>query len=123
LRSGVNLLLGTDNVMLNAPSLLPELDFAYKLARSQSADAITPDPAAILKLATVNIRPLLGGDHHGRLERGLPADVVVLDFHQPHLRHTRHVVASVLTRVTPADVLATYRQGRELWRDLRWSPA
>jgi len=121
LRAGVNLLLGTDNGMLNAPSLLPELDFAYKLAKSQCADAVSPDPAAILKMATVNIRPLLGGDHHGRLERGLPADFAVLDFHQPHLRHTRHVVASVVTRVSPADVLATYRQGRELWRDPRWT--
>lgn len=121
LRAGVNLLLGTDNGMLNAPSLLPELDFAYKLAKSQSADAVSPDPAAILKTATTNAHALLGGDHHGRLERGLPADFVVLDFHQPHLRHTRHIVASVVTRVSPADVLATYRHGRELWRDPRWS--
>ncbi|MBE2214286.1 MAG: amidohydrolase family protein [Opitutaceae bacterium] len=123
LRAGVNLLLGTDNGMLNAPSLLPELDFAYKLAKSQCADAVAPDPAAILKMATTNIHALLGGEHFGRLEHGLPADFVVLDLTQPHLRHTRHVVASVVTRVSPADVLATYRQGRELWRDGRWAPA
>jgi cytosine/adenosine deaminase-related metal-dependent hydrolase len=120
LRAGANLLLGTDNGMLNSPSLLAELDFTYKLAKSQSGDAVTPDPTAILKMATTNIRPLLGGDHYGYLERGLPADFVVLDFNTPHLRATRHVVSSVLTRVTPADVLATYRQGRELWRDPRW---
>ncbi len=120
LRAGANLLLGTDNGMLNSPSLLAELDFTYKLAKSQSGDAVTPDPAAILKMATTNIRPLLGGDHYGYLERGLPADFAVLDFNAPHLRATRHVVASVLTRVTPADVLATYRHGRELWRDPRW---
>lgn len=121
LRAGVNLLLGTDNGMLNSPSLLAELDFTYKLAKSQFADALSPDPAAILKMATANIRPLLGGDHYGYLERGLPADFVVLDFNAPHLRATRHVTASVLTRVTPAEVLATYRHGRELWRDPRWS--
>ncbi|MFH1497778.1 MAG: amidohydrolase family protein [Verrucomicrobiota bacterium] len=121
LRAGVNLLLGTDNAMLNAPSILAELDFTYKLARSQFADALSPDPSAVLKMATSNIRALLGGDHHGCLERGLPADFVVLDFHAPHLRHTRHVVASVVTRVTPADVLVTYRHGRELWRDPRWA--
>ncbi|CAM2786436.1 amidohydrolase family protein [Rariglobus hedericola] len=120
LRAGVNLLLGTDNGMLNSPSLLPELDFTYKLAKSQFGDALSPDPSAILKMATSNIRPLLGGDHYGYLERGLPADFVVLDFHAPHLRATRHIIASVLTRVTPADVLGTYRQGRELWRDPRW---
>ncbi|MDF3056113.1 MAG: amidohydrolase [Rariglobus sp.] len=120
LRAGANLLLGTDNGMLNSPSLLAELDFTYKLAKSQAGDAVTPDPATILKMATTNIRPLLGGDHYGYLDRGLPADFVVLDFNQPHLRATRHLTASILTRVTPADVLATYRHGRELWRDPRW---
>jgi 5-methylthioadenosine/S-adenosylhomocysteine deaminase len=121
LRAGANLLLGTDNGLLNSPALFAELDFTYKLAKSQFGDALAPDPAAILKMATTNIRPLLGGDHYGYLERGLPADFVVLDFNQPHLRSSRHITASVVTRVTPADVLATFRHGRELYRDPRWS--
>lgn len=115
LRAGANLLLGTDNGMLNSPNLLAELDFTYKLAKSQFGDALSPDPAAILKMATSNIRPVLGGDHHGALEIGLPASFVVLDFTKAHLRHTRHLVASIVTRVTPDDVLATYRLGRPLY--------
>lgn len=121
LRAGANLLLGTDNGMLNAPNLLAELDFTYKLAKSQFGDALSPDPAVILKMATSNIRPVLGGDHHGALEVGLPATFVVLDFTKPHLRHSRHVVASVVTRVTPDDVLATYRHGRPLYRSADFS--
>lgn len=116
LRAGVNLLLGTDNGMLNSPSILPELDFTYKLAKSQFADALTPDPTAILKMATSNIRPALGGDHFGYLAHGLPATFAVLDFNAPHLRASRHIPASVITRVTPADILATYRLGRALWQ-------
>jgi cytosine/adenosine deaminase-related metal-dependent hydrolase len=116
LKSGANLLLGTDNVMLNAPSMLAELDFTYRAAKSQFGDAVQPDPTAILALATRNIRPLLGGDHHGILAAGLPATFVVLDFAQPHLRASRHLVASIVGRLTPEDVLATYRMGRELWR-------
>ena len=116
LRAGANLLLGTDNGMLNSPNLLAELDFTYKLAKSQFADALSPDPAAILKMATSNIRPVLGGDHHGALAVGLPATFVVLDFTKGHLRHSRHIVASVVTRVTPDDVLATYRLGRPLYQ-------
>ncbi len=115
LRAGANLLLGTDNGLLNSPNLLAELDFTYKLARSQFADALSPDPTAILKMATSNIRPVLGGDHHGALEVGLPATFVVLDFTKPHLRRTRHLTASIVTRVTPDDVLATYRHGRALY--------
>jgi 5-methylthioadenosine/S-adenosylhomocysteine deaminase len=121
LRAGANLLLGTDNVMLNAPSMLAELDFAARLAKSQFGDAILPEPRTLLKMATQNIRTVLGGDHHGCLASGLPASFVVLDFHQPHLRATRHITASVLSRATPADVLATYRQGRELWRSPAFS--
>ncbi len=116
LEAGVNLLLGTDNVMLNPPSLLQELDFTLKLCRSQAGDPRRPDPAQILAMCTRNIRPLLGRDHYGYLEKGLPADFVVLDFRAGHLRHSRHVLASIVSRVSPADVLATYRHGRALWR-------
>jgi cytosine/adenosine deaminase-related metal-dependent hydrolase len=122
LEAGVNLLLGTDNGLLNSPNLFAELDFTYKLAKSQFGDALQPDPLTILRMATSNIRPLLNGDHHGCLERDLPATFVVLDFHQPHLRATRHIPASILTRVTPGDVLATYRLGRELWRAPGFAP-
>ncbi len=121
LRAGANLLLGTDNGMLNSPNLLAEIDFTYKLAKSQFGDALSPDPAAILKMATSNIRPALGGDHHGALEVGLPASFVVLDFTKPHLRHSRHIIASVVTRVTPDDVLATYRHGRPLYQSADFS--
>lgn len=116
LRAGAKLLLGTDNGMLNSPNLFAEFDFTYKLARSQFADALSPDPTAILKMATSNIRSVLGGDHHGALEAGLPATFVVLDFTKPHLRHTRHLAASIVTRVTPDDILATYRHGRPLYQ-------
>jgi cytosine/adenosine deaminase-related metal-dependent hydrolase len=115
LRAGANLLLGTDNGLLNSPNLLAELDFTYKLAKSQFADALSPDPTAILQMATGNARAVLGDEYPGALEVGLPANFVVLNFHAGHLRHTRHLTASVVTRVTPEDVLATYRQGRPLY--------
>nr|WP_279611152.1 amidohydrolase family protein [Thermostichus vulcanus] len=121
LESQANLLLGTDNGLLNSPNLLAELDFTYKVAKSQFGDAVRPQPVEILKMVTSNIqglRPLLGSDVYGYLEMGLPADLVVLDFTRPHLRASRHVIASILTRVTPADVLMTMRQGKVLWGEL-----
>ena len=116
LRAGANLLLGTDNGLLNSPSMLAELDFTYKVAKSQFGDALSPDPVTILRMATSNAHACLGGDHFGRLEKGLPASFVALDFNAGHLRHSRHTVGSVVTRVTPADVLATFHRGRELYR-------
>ncbi len=117
LDSGANLLLGTDNGLLNSPNLLAELDFTYKVAKSQFGDARRPHPKDLLKMVTSNVRHFLGGDTYGYLEAGLPADFVVLDFFKPHLRASRHLLASVVTRVTPANVLATVHQGRILYQN------
>ena len=122
LDAGVNLLLGTDNGMLNSPNLFAELDFTYKIAKSQYGDAIQPRSgrrSCAWPLPTSDAA--LGGDHHGALETGVPATFAVLDFHQPHLRATRHLTASIVTRVTPEDVLATYRLGRAIYEDARFA--
>jgi cytosine/adenosine deaminase-related metal-dependent hydrolase len=115
MESGANIVLGTDNGLLNSPNLFAELDFTYKLAKSQYGDAVRPDPTSILRMATSNIRRLLGDRHPGCIDDGLPATFVVLDFNQPHLRATRHIAASIVGRVTPADVQATYLRGRPLF--------
>jgi 5-methylthioadenosine/S-adenosylhomocysteine deaminase len=116
MESGANLLLGTDNGLLNSPNMLAELDFTYKVAKSQFADAVHPDPLVILKMATSNIRAVLGPDRCGSLDIGRPATFVVLDFHKPHLRSTQHIPASIVTRVTPEDVLGTFRMGNPLYK-------
>ncbi|WP_221033147.1 amidohydrolase family protein [Actomonas aquatica] len=123
LDAGARLLLGTDNVMLTPPNLFAELDFTHRLARSQATEArpSVPPPVDILRMVTSNIRPLLGGDHYGYLDVGLPASFVVLDFTAPHLRHTRNLLASIVGRVGTADILATYHRGRELWRSAELS--
>jgi cytosine/adenosine deaminase-related metal-dependent hydrolase len=115
MESNANLLLGTDNGLLNSPNLFAELDFTYKVAKSQWGNAVHPDPTQILQMATSNIQGVLDNDTFGYLEPGLPADCVVLNFHNPHLRASRNVAASVVTRVTPADVLETIRQGNVLF--------
>jgi cytosine/adenosine deaminase-related metal-dependent hydrolase len=115
MQSQANLLLGTDNGMLNSPNLFAELDFTYKVAKSQFGDALRPDPTDILRMVTRNGRSLLGGDFYGTLEVGHPADCVVLDFTQPHLRASQHLVASIVSRVTPDDVLLTLHQGQVLY--------
>jgi cytosine/adenosine deaminase-related metal-dependent hydrolase len=116
LQSQANLLLGTDNGLLNSPNLFAELDFIYKLAKSQFGDAKQPMPQMILKMVTSNIHAVLGGDTYGYLKTGLPADFVMLNFHQPHLCFSQHIPASIVTRVTPEDVLLTVRQGKVLWQ-------
>jgi cytosine/adenosine deaminase-related metal-dependent hydrolase len=113
--SNANLLLGTDNGLLNSPNMFAELDFTYKITKSQINDAKKLAPNTILKMATSNIQHVLGSDHYGYLDEGLPANFVVLDFSKPHLRLSRHITASTLTRVTPEDVIGTYRLGKAIY--------
>lgn len=114
--AGVPLLLGTDNGLLNSPNMLAELDFTYRLAKSQYANSIDPDPRSILAMATSNLRSLHIDGFPGYLEQELPANCIVIDGSAPHLRHSRNLHASVLCRTSPADVLATFRQGRPLYQ-------
>ena len=118
LDAAINLLLGTDNGLLNSPNMFAELDYTYKIAKSQYGDAISPDPLEILKMATSNVGKAFEGAYPlgSYLAEGMPADFCVLDFNQPHLRRSRHLPASVVTRVTPEDVLATYRGGQAIWQ-------
>ena len=114
--AGVNLLLGTDNGLLNSPNMLAELDYTYKITKSQYGDPpLRPEPVDILKMATSNAEKVFGDDMPGYLEEGLPASFVVLDFNKPHLRRSRHLHASILTRVTPEDVLETWRDGIKIF--------
>lgn len=113
--AGINLLLGTDNGLLNAPNLFAELDFTYKVLKSQYGNAVEPNPLEVLKMGCANLGRSSLTDWSGHLAEGETASLAVLNFHQPHLRRSRHLAASVLTRVTPEDVLATVHRGKVIW--------
>jgi hypothetical protein len=122
LQAGVPVLLGTGSTMLTSPNVWAELDFAWRLLCQQAAGENARDPRSILRMITANVRPVLGGDCHGYLERGLPADFAVLNFRRPHLGSTRNLVATLVSRVTPEEVLGTYRQGEPIWRAPEFNP-
>ncbi len=73
-RARVEMLLGTDNAMINAPSMLRELDFAWKIARLRGG----VEPRLLLDAALRGGKGLSApGDV--TLAPGNPADLVVLD--------------------------------------------
>jgi 5-methylthioadenosine/S-adenosylhomocysteine deaminase len=116
LEAGVQLLLGTDNGMLNSANLFAEMDFTYKLARSQFANAFDPDPVTILKMATANFGATRwGSDLPGCIDEGMPANLVILDFSRPQLRQSAHIAAAIVSRVTPEEVLMTLRHGEAIY--------
>jgi cytosine/adenosine deaminase-related metal-dependent hydrolase len=88
--------LGTDNVMLNSPSMFREMEFAAKLA-----DVSAPE---ILRMATRNGAKIAGLDC-GLIETGRPAKLLVLDGDSDNLAGAQDVVRAVVRRAGASDVL------------------
>ena len=72
-RAGLRLLLGTDNAMISAPSMLREMEFAWRVARLHGGIA----PRALLDMA-LRGRKGLSAPNDVSLTPGEPADLVVL---------------------------------------------
>lgn len=87
--------LGTDNVMLNSPSMWREMEFT-----SKHSDATDTE---VLRMATVNGADLLGRDDLGVLEEGACARVIVLHGER-ELAGVRDLVAGVVRRAGAGDV-------------------
>ncbi len=87
--------LGTDNVMLNSPSMFREMEFVAKLT-----DATAPE---VLAMATVNGAEIAGLDC-GVVEEGRPAKLQVLDGDSHNLTGAREPVRAVVRRAGVDDV-------------------
>ena len=74
IRSGVELLLGTDNAMINVPSMLREIEFAYRVARMNGGAAVRD----IFDMA-LRGRRFADPDTSGGIRVGERADLVVFD--------------------------------------------
>jgi len=92
------LALGTDNVMLNSPSMFREMEFAAKL----SDDRVSATD--VLRMATVNGAGIAGLDC-GVVEEGRRARLLVLDASTDNLDGVRDVVRAVVRRAGADDVL------------------
>ncbi|MFC3960038.1 amidohydrolase family protein [Halovivax cerinus] len=95
LASKTTVALGTDNVMLNSPSMFREMEFVAK-----HADLDAP---AVLRMATRNGAALVGRDD-GLIEVGRPANLLVLDGESPNLAGVRDPVRAVVRRAGAGDV-------------------
>ena len=87
--------LGTDNVMLNSPSMFREMAFTAKLADVSARE--------VLAMATVNGAEI-AGRNYGLVEPGRAARLVVLDGDSDNLAGARDLVRAVVRRAGHADV-------------------
>ncbi|WP_255169814.1 amidohydrolase family protein [Natrononativus amylolyticus] len=87
--------LGTDNVMLNSPSMFREMEFLAKLTDVSARE--------VLRMATVNGAEL-GGLEYGPLAVGRPARFQVVDGDSDNLAGARDPVRAVVRRAGVDDV-------------------
>jgi cytosine/adenosine deaminase-related metal-dependent hydrolase len=100
---GVNLLLGTDNLMFNSPNLLREMEYTLKVTRGYYREYFPP--REILKMATVNAGKALKLNI-GSLEEGRLADVVIVEqmSHDP--------ILSIINRTESKNIKGLITEGK-----------
>ena len=87
--------LGTDNVMLNSPSMFREMEFASKLTDASAAE--------VLAMATVNGADI-AGLNCGLVAEGRDARLLVLDGDSNNLAGARDLVRAIVRRAGTGDV-------------------
>jgi cytosine/adenosine deaminase-related metal-dependent hydrolase len=109
LKSGCKVGIGTDNVMLNSPDILKEMDYIWKASRAIEDDLIAP--REILKIATVNGAELLGLNS-GYIGAGRAADLIFIDKRHVDLYPVHNAYASIIHRATQNSIRAVMINGK-----------
>ena len=110
LRHGLAVHLGTDNAMVNSPSILREMEFAYKVSRLRGG--IASRDAVTMALRGRNGIP---GSADLGVRVGDPADLVVFD-----ISRDGDLFAALL-RAAESDIALVYLGGRT-WQRKRTAP-
>ncbi|MCJ7533775.1 MAG: amidohydrolase [Anaerolineales bacterium] len=119
LKAGVPVGLGTDGPASNNDfDLWTEIQFATKIHRGVSHDPLAISDKQALYIATRGGANALGlGESIGSLQPGKRADLILIDFNQPHLVPMYDVYSHLAFAVGRADVNTTIVNGVLVMRD------
>jgi cytosine/adenosine deaminase-related metal-dependent hydrolase len=108
--------LGTDNVMLNAPNLWREMEYAGKSLRAARRDPAAITARDLLVAATMNGARALRLDHVlGSIDLGKRADLmIVANVLTPSTADRQQLWAMLAHRVEPHDIVGRFRGGEWL---------
>lgn len=123
LEKGVNVALGTDSVASNnSHDMFREITAAALIHKAVSRDPKEISAWEALKMATVNGAKAQGReDECGRIEVGLDADLIMLDFAQPHLIPCHNTISNLVYSASGSDVIMTMVRGEILYEDGRYN--
>ena len=109
LRQGCLVAIGTDNVMLNSPDILRELDYVWKASGATEGKMI--EPRQLLKMATVNGAQMLRLNS-GCIEAGRRADLIFIDKRHADLYPLHDPYAAAVHRLSQSSIRAIMIDGR-----------
>jgi cytosine/adenosine deaminase-related metal-dependent hydrolase len=109
LRQDCLVAIGTDNVMLNSPDILRELDYTWKVSRATEGEMLRPQE--LLKMSTINAAQILRLNT-GCIEAGRAADLVFIDKKHADLYPMHDPYAAIVHRVSQSSIRAVMIDGR-----------
>ncbi len=101
--------IGTDNVMLNSPDILRELDYIWKASRATEGEMIRAQE--LLKMATINAAQILRLNN-GCIEDGRSADLIFIDKKHADLYPMHDPYAAIVHRLSQSSIKAVMINGR-----------
>lgn len=107
--AGINILLGTDNVMFNSPNMLREMEYALKVTRGYYRDIFPPKE--IFKMATVNAGQAFD-INVGSVEEDKIADLMIVE------QKSKDPVLSIINRTESGNIKGLIIGGEFVYNNL-----
>lgn len=120
---GINVALGTDGVSSsNNTDLFEAVKLAALLSNGSTLNPTSLTAQEALKLATVNGAKAQGRENEcGVIAPGMDADLIMLDFAQPHLIPCHNPISNLVYAASGHDVRMTMVRGKVLYEDGRYT--
>lgn len=110
MKSGCNLTIGTDNVMINSPDMFREMDYLWKVSMGLQKTRL--NPKSILKMATVNAAKMLQNKNMGTIQPNRLADCIFINKHAIDLEPMHNPHASIVHRASETTIKAVMFGGK-----------
>ena len=121
-KAGMNVCLGTDSVASNNNlDLFEEIKAAALMAKGKTGDPKALPAEAALMMATVCGARAQGREKEcGQLKLGMDADIIMLDFTQPHHIPCHNILSNLVYAASGHDVVLTMVRGKILYAAGKW---
>jgi len=119
--AGIPVGLGTDGCASNNNlDMFGEMDSAAKLEKVERMDPTLMPARTVLRMATCQGAKVLGMEAQvGRLQKGMKADVIVLNLNKPHLTPLYNAYSQIVYSASGADVETVIINGRIVMKNRR----